>query len=480
MFNNNICVGRREIELNRVTNEINNSVNNQLIEVRNVNTIAAELQGQRLTHKAAYLLPCSGHDGSFRFDMIGGNKDMICHEKRSMRLAADVHHDDSGSSSFPPLVQLNHTSNVGGSPLQDGNQSSSLEKEVVSEVDPISSTHADANEASKSSSFNDASIRGASNNNDEFNIQSEAIMALSEEILQDAHSMGEILCGTSNLAFSVSQEDINEWNQLADVILSEHIPIVVNESEISTIQLEDVFSSYRDMRKKGIHEYHKEKAAALRLKGSSELDLRQQLEGYPDLDTLIDLLSAGQPSFMIDSFSPNGGVAFKQSNGYAKAAPLCHHAVAKLYKKGRVMLLPWDLLSADEKKMFHISPFTWAPKSDAWEGRTCLNLSHPGKSGMSLNNSTDTQRSDEFYRPTVWPTVADLCEMAETLRAKYPESNIHGATIDVASAYQQFSLSFDAARFRVSILNVNNVRVLVVYLVGVFGDTRASHVYNVI
>ena len=121
MFNNNICVGRREIELNRVTNEINNSVNNQSIEVINVNTIAAELQGQRLTHKAAYLLPCSGHDGSFMSDMIGGNKDMICHEKRSMRLAADVHHNDSGSSSFPPLVQLNHTSNVGGSPLHDGN-----------------------------------------------------------------------------------------------------------------------------------------------------------------------------------------------------------------------------------------------------------------------------------------------------------------------------------------------------------------------
>ena len=382
MFNNNICVGRREIELNRVTNEINNSVNNQLIEVINVNTIAAELQGQRLTHKAAYLLPCSGHDGSFMSDMIGGNKDMICHEKRSMRLAADVHHDDSGSSSFPPLVQLNHTSNVGGSPLHDGNLSSSLEREVVSEVDPISSTHADTNEASKSSSFNDASIRGASNSNDEFNIQSEAIMALSEEILQDAHSMGEILCGTSNLAFSVSQEDINEWNQLADVILSEHIPIVVNESEISTIQLEDVFSSYRDMRKKGIHEYHKEKAAALRLKGSSESDLRQQLEGYPDLDTLIDLLSAGQRSFMIDSFSPNGGVAFKQSNGYAKAAPLCHHAVAKLYKKGRVMLLPWDLLSADEKKMFHISPFTWAPLSSVSVGQMAYKLRSLKTSGL--------------------------------------------------------------------------------------------------
>jgi hypothetical protein len=202
MFNNNICVGRREIELNRVTNEINNSVNNQLIEVRNVNKVASELQGQRLTHKAAYLLPCSGHDGSFMSDMIGGN--INSNEERSMRLAADAHHDDSGSSSFPPLVQLNHTSNVGGSSLQDGNQSASLEEEVVSEVDPISSTHADANEASKSSSFNDASIRGASNNNDEFNIQSEAIMALSEEILQDAHSMGEILCGTSNLAFSVS------------------------------------------------------------------------------------------------------------------------------------------------------------------------------------------------------------------------------------------------------------------------------------
>ena len=99
---------------------------------------------------------------------------------------------------------------------------------------------------------------------------------------------------------------------------------------------------------------------------------------------------------------------------------------------------------------------------------------------MSLNEGTDTLQSDEFYKPTVLPTVADLCEMAEVLRVKYPGSNIHEATIDVASAYQQFPLAIETAKLRASIINIYDGRVLVVYLVGVFGDTRASHVYNVI
>ena len=65
-----------------------------------------------------------------------------------------------------------------------------------------------------------------------------------------------------------------------------------------------------------------------------------------------------------------------------------------------------------------------------------------------------------------------------------PERNIHCGTVEVSAAYQHFSLPTDAARLRSTIIDVPHKdgfkRVLVVYLVGVFGDTRAGFVYNTI
>ena len=69
-------------------------------------------------------------------------------------------------------------------------------------------------------------------------------------------------------------------------------------------------------------------------------------------------------------------------------------------------------------------------------------------------------------------------------REHNPVENIHGGTVDVSAAYQQFSLTTEAAKLRSTIINVthegNIKQVLVIYLVGVFGDTRASFVYNTI
>jgi hypothetical protein len=74
--------------------------------------------------------------------------------------------------------------------------------------------------------------------------------------------------------------------------------------------------------------------------------------------------------------------------------------------------------------------------------------------------------------------------MIELIRQAKPDSEIHGGTVDVNAAYQQFSLTTEAAKLRSTIIYVPHLNdlkpVLVVYLVGVFGDTRASHVYNTI
>ena len=151
-------------------------------------------------------------------------------------------------------------------------------------------------------------------------------------------------------------------------------------------------------------------------------------------------------------------------------------------KKGRVTLLPWDDLSEVEKASFHINPLVWAPKADSWEGRVCLNLSYGNK--KSVNEGTDTVLSDTIYKPSKLPDVHSLCEMLESIRENKPDSEIHGGTVDVNAAYQQFSLTTEAAKLRSTIIyapHLNDLKpVLVVYLVGVFGDTRARHVYNTI
>jgi hypothetical protein len=74
--------------------------------------------------------------------------------------------------------------------------------------------------------------------------------------------------------------------------------------------------------------------------------------------------------------------------------------------------------------------------------------------------------------------------MLESIREDRSNSEIHGGTVDVNAAYQQFPLTTEAAKLRSTIIYVSHLSelkpVLVVYLVGVFGDTRAGHVYNTI
>ena len=66
------------------------------------------------------------------------------------------------------------------------------------------------------------------------------------------------------------------------------------------------------------------------------------------------------------------------------------------------------------------------------------------------------------------------------------EIQLHGATCDIKSAYQQFFYSRDAALLRTTVLDVEHapghpsMSVLFIHLVGIFGDARAGHVYNVL
>jgi hypothetical protein len=95
----------------------------------------------------------------------------------------------------------------------------------------------------------------------------------------------------------------------------------------------------------------------------------------------------------------------------------------------------------------------------------------------------DLIESDKYYPPTVLPTLADICRLAEGAKssAKAVDDTVVGATVDVAGAYNQFTLSYEAALLRTVMLYLGDEKVpyVCIILVNNFGDARAGHVYNV-
>ena len=99
---------------------------------------------------------------------------------------------------------------------------------------------------------------------------------------------------------------------------------------------------------------------------------------------------------------------------------------------------------------------------------------------ISINEGTDLMESDKHYPPTVLPTVKDLCELAETQRDIYESlgEELEGATLDIADAYRQFTVSLPAILHRTVMLTIKGTKYIVFALTGWFGDTRAGHCYN--
>jgi len=79
--------------------------------------------------------------------------------------------------------------------------------------------------------------------------------------------------------------------------------------------------------------------------------------------------------------------------------------------------------------------------------------------------------------------AAPLCEMTEEMQNAFHEEDSYAAAVYAGSAYQQFLLSDEGLIWRCSIIKVHDglrvEDVLVIYLIGVFGDARAGHVYNI-
>jgi hypothetical protein len=198
-----------------------------------------------------------------------------------------------------------------------------------------------------------------------------------------------------------------------------------------------------------------------------------------------ELLRSGAKSFMMPHFKPNGGHECSVGGSYLKYRPLCNDALLQLVREGKALAFSKDALAeAGALDQLHLSPLVWAPKTGKVKGRTCLNLSKSSRNFVSVNDCVDTDASKGTYRMPYLPLLPDIAEMACRRRDALGHQELAGATVDVTSAYHQFSQSVATAKYQATLLRVPSPRgdgswsqIVVVFLVGVFGFKIAGDIY---
>jgi hypothetical protein len=229
-------------------------------------------------------------------------------------------------------------------------------------------------------------------------------------------------------------------------------------------------------------------SAGLRMPGMGIDALAQLVLPLDSAGTVMDIMAGGYRSAMKPAFTPNGGRRFKQSPSCKRRVGPVGNALSKLEDSGRVFTLAMADVPPAMMHQLHVNKLVGAPKGAEPQGRVCVHGS--GRSStdeMSLNEGIDLEACDAKYPATTLTTVADICTMAcKVLETTPGDEAIHGATADVRSAYQQVVYTPDAAMLRCTIIDQLDpitsliTAVLVIYLVGVFGDARTGHVLQIL
>lgn len=285
---------------------------------------------------------------------------------------------------------------------------------------------------------------------------------------------------------AISEADIQKFNEKAIMLMNELV--AVGEFSDSDLDMTLVEADINEFGKVGLRELVNNRTSSL--KRSNIQDIKNEGKDYSNIDVLIDLLENGVKPFMKDSFIPNGCNNFyRQSKSYNQWRALCNRHMFKLRSEGRAIILPSKLISDDLKEKIHRSTLILAPSSNPnREGRCCLNGAYQirrkdGKGSESLNDNIDLDVSDAYYVPAKLPTLRDLCDRAQEARSRAKEANekVHGATIDVADAYRQITLSYGAVLHRAVEIYIGEARTpyIVFIIVNNFGESRAGHVYNI-
>ena len=277
-------------------------------------------------------------------------------------------------------------------------------------------------------------------------------------------------------------DTVSTWDPQAAAILSDStLADVSAQCEVFDLARVDQFTAA--MSHTSLDEVIRHATELRKYRGLSREDLSLVMHDIPAREAVLNLMDKGQQAFMAPGFRPNGGLHFTQSLSYKQGRMACHRTLAKMMGEGQVIAVRWDAVSSHDRAQLHISKLLRAAKTGCPDGRICLNLSSSFKGSVSLNAGYDLVASDTRYPPPQLPTIHTISERCCQLRAAHPTIPLQGATADVKSAYCQVPLSVDAAKLRTTLIDVADthggiVKVLVIYVVSIFGDTRAGHVYN--
>lgn len=274
---------------------------------------------------------------------------------------------------------------------------------------------------------------------------------------------------------------IEFWDAAAQSICDElHLKDVSSDAE--AFDMTTVDQSTAAMQRVGLQQLISDRISLKKFRGLKQPDLENLTAALPNGAAVMDLMADGQRAFMRPDFRPNGCLHFRQSKSYSIGRAACHRTLQKMMTAGEILAVRLDLVPAQDLATLHASRLLRAPKPGEPDGRICLHASSTeGAGSWSLNGGYDLDSSDRTYPQPYLPDVQAVCELICRRQELFPGQQLHGATADVKSAYCQIPLSAAAAKLRATIITVGpeNTRVLILYLVSIFGDTRAGHTYCV-
>jgi hypothetical protein len=287
----------------------------------------------------------------------------------------------------------------------------------------------------------------------------------------------------SRWTFSVTENEVNEWDREAETIIREMSAFLERPpaSMLLPIDTRSVDKMTKEMRERGMDAVVLESIKKLQWRGAPKEVIAARLAAFPLIHKLLDMLENGQRCFMKETFKPNGGLGFRQSTSYKSGVDACNTALNTLAQEGRVLQFWANDIPPDTMRRIHINPLLRAPKAGNPLGRACLNLSKGGRNKTpSVNEGTDKFMSDEAYPEPRLPTLRSISELIVLMQDAYPGEDLEGATADAKQAYCQNVASLESALLRCTRMfsEDRSREILAMYIVCIFGDTRAGHVYG--
>ena len=277
------------------------------------------------------------------------------------------------------------------------------------------------------------------------------------------------------------------WLQQAEKILGEDI--VYNDELIKSLDLQDITEGDylpNDMELANgatLDSLISSSVAQHCIKGQSVAELQVTLQAVTNKDRVIDLVHYGQRKFMKAEFRPNGGREVSNGGSYMSMRQICNQSIYDLHRKRQCLLFSYDaLVERGMMKELHVSPLVWTTKAGKVLGRTCLHASKASKHFKSYNESIDYEASRQMYTKPILPLLPDIAELACQQRMKYPGQILAGATVDVSTAYNQFAMAPSTAKLTATQISIKGStgglkKIIVIYLVGMFGCGTAGDVY---